>query len=176
VVRDLVTVPGAQHDFPERHVVNEHLVEVAALALSLSAGVDCRREAEVPQLLDDVHHVVIEVTTDDNRSAGVLPDDISHDLDYSNKPVLKILLLSWLDIAVKDLDIMVAKLQLGQAEESSECLHQLQSGVGPGGVPTATTSSLHSLVCQEPVEIEGRLELSLVEADHLRSIMLQKII
>ena len=130
VVRDLVTVPRAQDYFPECHVANEHLVEVAALAVGFSAGVDCRSETEVPQLLDDIRHVVIEVTTDDDRSAGVLLDDVPHDLGDSDSPVLKILLLSRLEIAVKNLDIVVAELQLGPAEESSQCLHQLQSGVG----------------------------------------------
>jgi hypothetical protein len=123
VVRDLVTVPRAQDNFPDFHVAEEHLVEVAALAVSFSAGVYCRSETEVLHLLDDVRHVVIEVITDDNRSTGVLFDNVPHDLDYSDGPVLKILLLSRFEIAIKDLDIVVAELQLGQTEESSQCLH-----------------------------------------------------
>ena len=130
MVRHLVTVPLTQDDLADCHVANEHLVEVAALAVGFGAGVDCRSEAEAPQLLDDIRHVVIEVTTYDNRSAGVLLDDVPHDLSDSDSPVLKILLLSRLEIAVKNLDIVVAELQLGPAEESSQCLHQLQSGVG----------------------------------------------
>ena len=125
-----VRVPFTQDDFPNCHVACEHLVEVAALAVGFSTGVDCCSEAEVPQLLDDICHVVIEVTTYDNRSAGVLLDDVPHDLGYSYSPVLKILLLSRPEIDVKNLDIVVAELQLGPAEESSQCLHQLQSGVG----------------------------------------------
>ena len=88
VVRDLVAVPRAQDDFPERHVANEHLVEVAALAVGFSARINCRSETEVPQLLDDIRHVVIEVTTYKNRSAGVLLDDVPHDLSDSDSPVL----------------------------------------------------------------------------------------
>ena len=130
MVRDFFTVPRAQDDFPESHVPSEHLVEMSTLAVSLSAGVDCRSETEVPQLLDDIRHVVIEVTTDDNRSSGVLLNDVPHDIGDSDSPILKILLLSRLEIAVKNLDIVVAELQLGPAEESSQCLHQLQSGVG----------------------------------------------
>ena len=100
MVRDLVAVPRAQDDFPERHVASEHLVEVAALAVSFSAGVDCRSEIEVPQLLDDICHVVIEVASDNNRSAGVLLDDVPHDLCDSDSPVLEVLLLSTLEITV----------------------------------------------------------------------------
>jgi hypothetical protein len=85
-------------------------------------------------------------------------------------------LFSWLEITVKDLDITVAELQLGPAEESSQCLYQLQSGVGSRSVPTATTSSLHGLIRPEAIEIEGRLEFSLIETDHLRSVVLEKII
>jgi hypothetical protein len=176
VVRDLVTLPRAQKNFPDCHVANEHLVEVAALAVSLSAGVDCRSETEVPHLLDDICHVIVEVTTGDNRSIGVLFDNVPNDLYFSDSPVLKILLLSWLEIAIKNLDIVVAELQLSPAEESSQCLYQLKSGVGSGSVPTATTSPLHGLVGPEAVEIEGRLKLRLVETDHLRSVVLEEIV
>jgi hypothetical protein len=93
MVRDLETVPRAQDDFPERHVANEHLVEVAALTVGFSAGVDCRSEAELPQLLNDISHVVVEVTTYDNRSAGVLLDDVFSNIDYHLWSVLQLLLL-----------------------------------------------------------------------------------
>ena len=110
VVRDLVAVPRAQDDFPERHVANEHLVEVAALAVGLSAGVDCRSETEVPQLLDDIRHVVIEVTTHDNRSAGVLSNDVPNDIHDPHCPFFEVLLVPWLQVTVEDLNIYVTQL------------------------------------------------------------------
>ena len=94
MVRHLITVPLTQDDLPDCHVANEHLVEVATLAMSLSTRADCRCEVERSQLLDDVCHVVVEVTTDDDRSVGVLPDDVSDDFRDSHSPLLQVLLFS----------------------------------------------------------------------------------
>ena len=110
MVRDFVTVPITQCDFPDFHVPSEHLVEVATLAMCLSAWVHCRSEVKRPQMLDDVSHVVIEVTTYDYRSAGVLSDDVSDDLRHSYCPILQVLLFSWLEIAVENLKVFVAEL------------------------------------------------------------------
>jgi hypothetical protein len=80
VIRDLVTVLRAHGDGPECHVPSEHLVEVATLAVSLSAGLYRGIELERSQLLDDEVHVVVEVTTHDYRSTRILPYDISDDI------------------------------------------------------------------------------------------------
>ena len=98
MIGDFVTVPITQSDFPDFNVPCEHLVEVATLAMCLSAWVYRRGEAEWPQLLDDVTHVVVEVTTDDDRSIGVLSDNVSDNLSDSDGPVLQVLLFSWLEI------------------------------------------------------------------------------
>ena len=123
MIGDFVTVSVTQCDFPDFHVPSEHLVEVATLAMCLSAWVYRRGEAEWPQLLDDVCHVVIEVATYNYRSAGVLPDDVSDDLRHSYCPILQVLLFSWLEIAVENLNVLVAELQLSPTEECPECLH-----------------------------------------------------
>ena len=93
------------------------------MTMCLSARVYRRGEAEWPQLLDDVAHVVVEVTTDDDRSIGVLSDNVSDNLSDSDGPVLQVLLLSRLEITIENLDILAAQLQLGPAEEGAECLH-----------------------------------------------------
>ena len=123
MIGDFVTVPITQSDFPHFNVPCEHLVEVATLAMSLSAWVYRRGEVERPQLLEDVGHMVIEVTTYDYRSAGVLPDDVSDDLRYSCCPVSQVLLFSWLEIAVENLNVLVAELQLSPTKECADCLH-----------------------------------------------------
>ena len=110
MIGDFVTVPVTQSDFPDFYVPCEHLVEVATLAMCLGAWVHSRGEVERPQLLDDVSHVVIEVSTYDYRSAGVLPDDVSDDLRHSCCPILQVLLFSWLKIAVDNLNVLVAEL------------------------------------------------------------------
>jgi hypothetical protein len=120
VVGHLVTVSATQEDIPDCHVANEHLVEVATLAMSLSTRADCRCKVERSQLLDDVCHVVVKVTTDDYRSVWVLPDDISYNFRDSHSSLLQVLLLSWMKIAIENLDIVVAELQLGPTEICSE--------------------------------------------------------
>ena len=120
MVRHLVAVPLTQDDLPNCHVANEHLVEVATLAMSLSTRADCRCKVKRSQLLDDVTHVVVEVTTDDYRSVGVLSDDVSDDFKDSHSSLLQVLLFSWMEIAIENLDIVVAELQLGLAEICSE--------------------------------------------------------
>jgi hypothetical protein len=110
MIGDFVTVPRTQVDFPECHVPCEHLVEMPTLPMSLSTRLHCSSETERPQLLDDVSHVVVEVTTYDYRSIGVLLDDVSHHFCHSYRSLLQVLLLSRLEIAVENLNIMVAKL------------------------------------------------------------------
>ena len=120
MVRHLITVPITQNDLPNCHVRGEHLVEVATLAMGLSTRADCRCKVERSQLLDDVCHVVVKVTTDDYRSVGVLSDDVSDDFRDSHSSLLQVLLFSWMEIAVENLDIVVAELQLGPTEICSE--------------------------------------------------------
>ena len=83
---------------------------MATLAVSLSAGVECRVETEWSQLLDDVSHVVVKVTTNDYWSIGVLFDDVPHHFCHSYRSLLQVLLLSRLEIAVENLDIVVTQL------------------------------------------------------------------
>ena len=80
--------------------------------VSLSAGFECTSEVEWPQLLGDVSHVVVEVTTYDYRSIGVLPDDVSGDLNHPFRSFLQVLLFSGLEIAVENLDILSSELEL----------------------------------------------------------------
>ena len=80
MIRDLVTVLRAHVDRPDCHVPCEHLVEVATKTVSLSAGLYCGIELEGSQLLHDEVHVVVEVTTHDYRSIGVLTDDVPDDI------------------------------------------------------------------------------------------------
>ena len=78
--------------------------------MSLSTRLYCSSETERPQLLDDVSHVVVKVTTNDYRSIGVLFDDVPYHFSHSYRSLLQVLLLSRLEIAVKNLDIVVTQL------------------------------------------------------------------
>jgi hypothetical protein len=127
-------------------------------------------------LLDDEVHVVVEVTTDDDQSIWVLTNDISNDIGDSLCSLMEVLLFTWLKVAVQNLYVGVAHLYLGPAQIRPKCLHQLQSGVGSRRIPTPTIALQQCLVRPEPTQVEWALQLGLVEADYLRSIMLQEII
>ena len=96
---------------------------MATLAMSLNAGVDCRVKTEMSQLLDDVSHVVVEIATNDNRSSGVLPDDVSGDLDHPFGSLFQVLLFPRLEVTVEKLNIFVAELELGPTEIGTKCFH-----------------------------------------------------
>ena len=81
-------------------------------------------------MLGDVIHVIIEITTYDYRSIGVLPDNVSDNLRHSCCSVLQVLLFSRLEITVENLNVLVAEFQLSPTEVSPKCLHKLQSCVG----------------------------------------------
>ena len=91
--------------------------------MSLSAGVECRVKTERSQLLNDVSHVVVEVTTNDYRSSGVLPDDVSGDLDHPFSSLFQVLLFARLKITVEDLNIFIAELELSPTEIGAKCFH-----------------------------------------------------
>ena len=76
MVRDIIVVPITQVDFPESHVPSEHLVEMSSLTMSFSARVKCGSEIQRSQLLGDVSHVIVKITTNDYRSIGILFDDV----------------------------------------------------------------------------------------------------
>jgi hypothetical protein len=54
------------------------------------------------QLLDEEVHLVVEVTTNNYRSVEILMDDISDDTSYSLRLIVKVLLLTWLKVAVEN--------------------------------------------------------------------------
>ena len=110
MVGDFITVTFAQDDLPDFHVPSEHLVEVATLSMGLSSLFHRSRELEGPQLLDNIRHVVIEVTTHDNRSAGVLSNDVPNDIHDPHCPFFEVLLVPWLQVTVEDLNIYATQL------------------------------------------------------------------
>jgi len=176
MIGDFVTVNRTQVDFPECHIPFEHLVEMSTLAMSLSTRLHCSSETERPQLHDDVSHVVVKVTTNDYRSIGVLLDDVPYHFSYSHRSLLKVLLLSRLEVAVENLNIVVAKLQLSPTKVIPKCLHQLQMGVGSRSIPTSPTASMHGLERQKPTQEEWGLLLGITEADNLGSVVFQEIV
>ena len=91
--------------------------------MSLSAWVNSRVETEWSQLLNDISHVVVKVTTNDYRSSGVLSDDVSGDLNHPFGSLFQVLLFPRLEITVENLNIFVAELELGPTEIGTKCFH-----------------------------------------------------
>ena len=85
---------------------------MSTLVVGFSTRLHCGGEIKWPQLLDDVVHVVVKVTTHDYRSAGVLPDDVPDDLGQPYCPLFQVLLFSRLEIAVQNLNLLVAEFEL----------------------------------------------------------------
>ena len=73
--------------------------------------------------------MVVEVTTDNDQSIGVLANDISNDIGDSLRSLMEVLLLTWLKVAVQNLYVGAAHLYLGPAQIRPKSLHQLQSGI-----------------------------------------------
>ena len=64
--------------------------------------------------------MVVEVSTDYDRSVWVLMYDIPDDVKDSFGSVLQVLLFSRVEITVEDLDICVAELELSPTHVSPE--------------------------------------------------------
>jgi hypothetical protein len=60
--------------------------------------------------------MIVEVSTDDDRSIRVLSDDVFDNFSYSTGSFLQVWLFSWLEIAVENLNICAAELELGPAK------------------------------------------------------------
>ena len=91
--------------------------------MSLSAWINNRVEAEWSQLLDDICHVIVKITTYDYRSIGVLSDNVSGDFNHPFSSLIQVLLFSRLEITVENMNVFVAELQLGPTEIAAKCLH-----------------------------------------------------
>ena len=120
VVGDVIPVLRVHDGCPDCHVADEHLVEVAALAMGLGSTRYRRLEVVLCQSLTHRHYVIVEITAHDDWCVGVLSDDIPYDVQDSLRAVLQVLLIPRMEIAVENLDIVVAELQLGPTEICSE--------------------------------------------------------
>ena len=96
---------------------------MSILFVGLSAGFECASKIQGPQFLNDICHVIVKITAYDYRSIGVLSDDVSGDLNHPFSSLFQVRLFSRLKIAVENLNIFVAELQLIPAEVGAKCLH-----------------------------------------------------
>ena len=95
VVRHLIDIPITKDGVDYLDVPCEHLVEMSTLSMCLCPLLDCSSEVKLRQLLDDGRHVVVKVTTEHDRSMGVLSDDIFHDISDPLRSLFEMLLFPW---------------------------------------------------------------------------------
>ena len=138
VIRHFVNIPIIEYGVDNLDVPCEHLVEVSPLTMGLGPLRKCSSEVVLRQLLDDGRHVVVKVTTEHDRSMGVLSDDIFNDISDPLRPLLEMLLFPWFEVAVEHLYVRAAQLILSPAEIRAQSLHQREFGVGPCSRPHAT--------------------------------------
>ena len=67
--------------------------------------------------------MVVKVTTYDYRSIGVLSYDVSGDFNHPFSSLFQVRLLARLEIAVENLNVLVAELELSPTEIGAKCLH-----------------------------------------------------
>ena len=96
---------------------------MSTLLVGLSAGFECASEIQGPQFLNDISHVVVKVTTYDYRSIGVLSDIVSGDFNHPFSSLFQVRLFSRLEIAVENLNVLVAEFQLSPTQIGAKCLH-----------------------------------------------------
>ena len=96
---------------------------MSTLFVGLSAGFECASKIQGSQFLNDICHVIVKVTTYDYRSIGVLSDDVSGDLNHPFSSLFQVRLLARLEIAVENLNIFVAELELGPTEIGAKSFH-----------------------------------------------------
>ena len=96
---------------------------MSTLFVGLSAGFECASKIQGPQFLIDISHVIVKITTYDYRSIGVLSYNVSGDFDHPFSSLFQVRLFSRLKIAVENLNVLVAELQLSPTEIGAKCLH-----------------------------------------------------
>ena len=96
---------------------------MSTLFVGLSARFECASEIQGPQFLNDICHVIVKITTYDYRSIGVLPDNVSGDFNHPSSSLFQVRLFSRLKIAVENLNIFVAELELSPTEIGAKCFH-----------------------------------------------------
>jgi hypothetical protein len=97
-------------------------------------------------------------------------DDVPNDLDNSLSSVIQILLVSGLRIAIKHLDIVATELQLGQERKvlvlssvAVRCWFWMRSNSHQFFAAWSNRTRIR--------RYRGRLELSLIEADYLWTVV-----
>ena len=82
------------------HSSGEDLIQVTTQPMGDGALINSTGEVQEVQLSQHMWHVIVEITTYDQRSVRVLFDDILDDISHSLCSLFQVWLLTWLQVAV----------------------------------------------------------------------------
>ena len=107
MVRDLVNRLG-YHRVGDGNVPGPKLVQLVTLPVGGRAFSQCRGESRSHHLTVDFCHLPVEVSTDDDFSLGILPDDALHEADDCLRSLHHEAFLPRFQVNVKDVDLLSA--------------------------------------------------------------------
>ena len=90
------------------YVPSPHLVQVVALSVGFRTLSECRSESRSHQLLVNLCHLPVQVTSYDNLSLRILPDDALYKADDCIRSLHHKAFLARFQVYVEDVDLLSA--------------------------------------------------------------------
>ena len=154
---------------------SEDLVQMSPILMGDGAGVERTSEFKGVELSIHVVDVVVEITTHNDRSISILPNDILDDISHSLCPLHMEWFLPWFEVAVKHLHIMLSSCQLYPAELCSQRFDKRQFDLVGCCCPRSPIPLQHCLVGPVVVEEHWCSQLGLIQADKVELILEDEI-
>ena len=107
MVRDLVDGLSC-NGIHDGYVPSPELVKMVAFSVSSSTLSECRGESRSHQLLVDLRHLPVHVTSYDDLSLCILPDDALYKADDCLRSLHHEAFLSWFQVYVEYVDLFSA--------------------------------------------------------------------
>ena len=108
------------HGVHDGYVPNPKLVKMVALPVGCRTLSECRSESRSHQLLVNLGHLPVQVTSYDDLSLCILPDDALHEADDCLRSLHYEAFLSRFQVYVKYVDLLPAQGNLGPVEVGSK--------------------------------------------------------
>ena len=122
VVGDLVH-GLSYYSIHDGYVPGPQLLKMVALPVGCRTLSECRRESRFHQLLMDLGHLPVKVTSYDDLSLYILPDDALHEAHDCLRSLHHEAFLSRFQVYVEDVDLFPAKWYLGPVEVGAQRFH-----------------------------------------------------
>ena len=122
MVRDLVHGLG-YNVIHNGYVPRPQLVKVVALSVGYRTLSECRSESRSHQLLVNLCHLPVQVTSYDDLSLCILPDDALHEADGCLRSLRHEAFLARFQVYVEYVDLLPAQGYLGPVEICAQRFH-----------------------------------------------------